>query len=79
MAGRTVSRPFTGKLDFAGHPTGDCPFANSGPEVLGAIPLDPVFVTLLAVAHQAAGDQVFANCETAMNLWDDVIQRWAAA
>ena len=79
MAGRAVSGPPAGALDLAGHPPGDCPFANSGPEVLGAIPLDPVLVTLLAVAHQATTDQVFADCEPAVDLGHDVVKGRAAA
>ena len=79
MAGRAVSGPPADALDFAGHPAGNRPFANSGPEVLGAIPLDPVLVALLAVAHQATADQVFADCEPAVDLGHDVVERWAAA
>ena len=79
MAGRTVSGPSAGSLDFTGHPAGNRPFANSGPEVLGAIPLDPIFVALLAIAHQATADQVFADCEAAVDLGHDMVECRAAA
>ena len=79
MAGRAVSGPSAGALDLAGQPLSDSPFANSGPEVLGAIPVDPVLVSLLAVAHQAAADQVFADGEAAVDFWDHMVERWAAA
>ena len=47
--------------------------------MLGAIPLNPVLVALLAVAHQAAADQIFADGETTVHLGHHVIERWAAA
>ena len=79
MAGRAVSGPPAGALDLASQPLSDSPFANSGPEVLGAIPLDPVLMTLLAVAHQATGDQVLADREPAVDLWHHMVKCRAAA
>ena len=79
MAGRAVSGPPAGALDLASQPLSDSPFANSGPEVLSAIPVDPVFVALLAVAHQATGDQVFADGEPAVDLGHHMVKCRAAA
>ena len=79
MAGRVVSGPPAGALDLASQPLSDSPFANSGPEVLSAIPVDPILVTFLAVAHQATGDQVFADREPAVDLWHHMVECRAAA
>ena len=47
--------------------------------MLGAIPRDPVLVTLLAVAHQAAADQVLPDGEATMDLRHHMVERRAAA
>ena len=79
MAGRAVSGPPAGALDLASQPLSNSPFANSGPEVLGAIPVDPILVTFLAVAHQATRDQVLADRESAVHLWHHMVKCRAAA
>ena len=79
MAGRAVSGPPAGALDLASQPLSNRPFANSGPEVLGAIPVDPVLMAFLTVAHQAAGDQVFADGEAAVDLGHHMVECRAAA
>ena len=47
--------------------------------MLSAIPVDPVLVALLAVAHQAATDQVFADGEPAVDLGHHMVECRAAA
>jgi len=66
-------------LALTGYPPRNCPFANSGPERLGSIPISPVAVTLLAVAHEAAAHQVLADGQAATDLGDDVIEGRVAA
>ena len=44
-----------------------------------AEPVDPWLVAFLAVAHEAAGDQVAADREATVDLRDDVIEGGAAA
>ena len=61
------------------NPPRDRPLAQWCPEVLGAVPADPLLVALLAVAHQAAADQVLAHGEAAMHLGHHMIERRAAA
>ena len=72
-------KQWTVSLTLTGDPARDCPFANSGPERLGAIPVDPGFVALLAVAHEATADEVLAHGQAAVHLGDDMIEGRAAA
>ncbi len=64
---------------MAGDPLDDRPFTKRRPERLSAIPVDPWLVAFLAVAHQAAGDQVLADRQAAVDLRDNVIEGGATA
>ena len=46
---------------------------------MGAIPVDPRFLSLLAVAHKTAADEVLPDGQAAVGLRDDVIKGWTAA
>jgi len=61
------------------NPLSDSPFARSGPEGLSAIPSDPVFVALGAVAGETAGYDVGEICCAAEYFGDDVIESAGAA
>ena len=65
-------------LALTRHPPRNRPLAKCGPERLLAIPVHPVLVTLLAVAHQAAAHKVFAHRKPAVNLGHNVVERRAA-
>lgn len=55
------------------------PLAGGCPERLLAIPLEDRLVAFLAVAHQAAGDQVFAHGQATVDLRHHMIKGWATA
>lgn len=57
----------------------DSPFTGCRPERLLTEPIQPIAMSLLAVAHETTADQVGTDCEPAVHLWHHMIERGTAA